>query len=226
VHVLLSCATSIDGYLDDASGSRLILSDEADLDRVDEVRAGCDAILVGAGTIRADDPRLVVRSAERRRARVGRGQPETPMRVTLTATGDLDPAARFFAGGDALVYCASPAMSATRGRLAGAATVIDAGDPLDLRGVVADLARRGVRRLMVEGGGQVLTAFLAADLADELHVAIAPLFVGDPAAPRAVGPGRFPHDATHRMRLAGVHAVGDMVVARYLLDRRPDAGDA
>jgi len=65
-YVLLSCATSADGYLDDASPRRLILSGPADLDRVDEVRAGCDAILVGAGTIRADDPRLLVRDPRRR----------------------------------------------------------------------------------------------------------------------------------------------------------------
>ena len=66
-YVLLSVATSINGYIDDATGARLMLSNEADLDRVDEVRSGCDAILVGAGTIRRDDPALLVRSARRRR---------------------------------------------------------------------------------------------------------------------------------------------------------------
>ena len=65
-YTLLSCAMSLDGYLDDASDRRLILSNEADFDRVDEVRAGCDAILVGAATVRNDNPRLVV--AERARA--------------------------------------------------------------------------------------------------------------------------------------------------------------
>ena len=93
-YVLLSCAISADGYLDDASPHRLILSGPADLDRVDEVRAGCDAILVGAGTVRADDPRLLVRDPRRRARRAARGLPEHPARVTLTATGDLDPGAR------------------------------------------------------------------------------------------------------------------------------------
>jgi 5-amino-6-(5-phosphoribosylamino)uracil reductase len=60
---------SIDGYLDDASPDRLLLSNDADFDRVDDVRAGCDAILVGAATIRQDDPRLLIRSAGRRAAR-------------------------------------------------------------------------------------------------------------------------------------------------------------
>jgi len=60
---------SLDGYLDDASSDRLILSSAADLDRVDELRAGSDAILIGAGTIRADNPRLLLRSPARREAR-------------------------------------------------------------------------------------------------------------------------------------------------------------
>src|SRR3954470_23711299 len=89
--VVLSCATSIDGYLDDTSPRRLVLSTAADLDRVDAVRAESDAILVGAGTSRADDPRLLVRSAERRAARLARGEPGTPAKVTLTRSGGLDP---------------------------------------------------------------------------------------------------------------------------------------
>ena len=132
-YVILSCATSADGYLDDASPRRLILSGPDDLDRVDEVRAGCDAILVGASTVRTDDPRLLVRDPRRRARRAARGLPEHPARVTLTATGDLDPEARFFApGAERLVYCATPALARARARLQDRAVLIDAGDPLSL----------------------------------------------------------------------------------------------
>jgi 5-amino-6-(5-phosphoribosylamino)uracil reductase len=219
VHVLLSWTMSVDGYLDDASDTRLLLSNEAHFDRVDEVRAGCDAILVGARTVRADDPRLEVRSAARRRTRRDRGRPETPLKVVLTAGGDLDPAARVFGGGPVVVYSAAAAVAGLRDRLGSAATVVDAGDPPDLPAVLEDLEGRGVRRLMVEGGGTVLTQFLAAGLADELHLAVAPLSVGDAAAPRAVGPGRFPHGPRHRMRLVEARPVGDVVVLHYVLDR-------
>ena len=152
-YVLLSCATSADGYLDDASPRRLILSGPADLDRVDEVRAGCDAILVGAQTVRKDNPRLLIRDPRRSARRAARGLPEHPARVTVTATGDLDPQARFFAPGALrLVYCATPAIGRARARLGDSAVLIDAGDPLSLDLVLTDLAERGVVRVLVEGG--------------------------------------------------------------------------
>ncbi|SFC44483.1 5-amino-6-(5-phosphoribosylamino)uracil reductase [Nocardioides terrae] len=224
-YTVLSCCVSLDGFLDDATDRRLVLSDEADLDRVDAVRAGCDAILVGAGTIRADDPRLCVRSAERRAERVRRGLPDSPLKVTVTERGKLDPGARFFTAGSAarLVYaaCASDVHESVGER----ATVVGLGPALSMRAVAEDLHTRGVRRLLVEGGARVLTQFLAEGVADELQLAVAPLLVGDPHAPRLLGPGGHVGD---RARLAGVDQVGDVVVLRYAFtDRcvqRPEEG--
>jgi riboflavin-specific deaminase-like protein len=216
-YVILSCATSADGYLDDASPRRLILSGPADLDRVDEVRAGCDAILVGAGTVRADDPRLLVRDPRRRAGRAARGLPEHPARVTLTATGDLDPGARFFApGAERLVYCATPALARARAGLQDRAVLIDAGDPLSLEALLEDLAERSVVRVLIEGGARTLAEFLAGDLADELDLAIAPFFVADPAAPRLNVPPN-PNGPEHPMTLAEVRRLGDVVLHQYLL---------
>jgi len=180
-YTLLSCGISLDGYLDCPSVRRLRLSNDADFDRVDAVRAGSDAILVGAGTVRNDNPRLLVRSAERRRQRQDAGRSASPTKVTITATGKLDPDAEFFVAGDAekLVYSTSAAAPELRCRLGDRATVVDAGDPIELAWVTADLYARGVRRLMVEGGGTVHTQLLTGDLADELQLVVAPLFVGD-----------------------------------------------
>ncbi|TDQ51576.1 RibD family protein [Actinorugispora endophytica] len=210
---------SLDGRVDDLSRERLRLSDEADFDEVDELRAGCDAILVGAGTVRADNPRLLVRSPERQRRRLAGGRPAHLLKVVLSASGELDPAARVFTTGDAgaVVYVADGARAGTERRFAGAVTVdvVAAGDPVDLGTVLADLARRGVRRLMVEGGGAVHTAFLTRGLADELRLAVAPFFVGQRDAPRFVRPGVFPQGPGARMRLLESRAVGDMAVLRY-----------
>jgi len=223
-YVLLSCAASIDGYIDDASESRLRLSNDADFDRVDEVRAGCDAILVGAGTIRADNPRLLVRSQARRDARVRGGRPADLLKATVTGGGDLDPDAQFFATGDVpkVVYTVTAAAEKTRERLGAVAEIVDAGEAVELGRVLADLASRGVGRLLVEGGGAVHTQFLAAGLADELQLALAPFFVGDPRAPRFAGDGAFRWTPSSPARLVDVTRLDDVVVLRYALsDRYP-----
>jgi 5-amino-6-(5-phosphoribosylamino)uracil reductase len=223
-YTLLSCGMSIDGYLDSTDAARLRLSNAADFDRVDAERSRCDAILVGAATVRSDNPRLLVRSPARRAERVARGLPASPVKVTLTRRGDLPATAAFFTAGstDKIVYCPATAADDVRRRLAAVATVVDAGpaDDVDVASVMEDLSARGVDRLMVEGGGTVLTQFLTAGLADELQLVVAPLFVGDSRAPRLVGDGRFPWNGHRRAPLVGVRQIGDVVLLRYALSER------
>ena len=260
-YVVLSCAMSLDGCLDGTGEDRLVLSGPADLDRVDAERAAADAILVGAGTIRRDDPRLLVRSARRQAGRAAGGRPPQPAGVTITASGDLDPAARFFRGGgqgaagydgagegapgegapgedgagagrvadlgagadpgaavapQRIVYAASPALRKLQDQIGGLAEVVDAGHPPRLPQILADLGRRGVRRLMVEGGARLGTELLAGGMVDELQLAIAPFFVGDAAAPRFAGPGEYPAGPARPLHLAEARPVGEMVLLRYL----------
>src|SRR6185436_4394742 len=197
-YTLLSCGMSIDGYLDSVSVKRLPLSNDADFDRVDSVRATCDAILVGAGTIRNDNPRLLVRSRARREERLARGLWSSPIKVTVTNGGQLDAHADFFGAGDTekVVYCASGSVDDARGRLGSVATVVDA------------------------GGGTVHTQFLTADLVDELNLVVAPFFVGDSRARRFVSDGRFPWNPRRRATLAEVRKIGDVVLLRYALSPR------
>jgi 5-amino-6-(5-phosphoribosylamino)uracil reductase len=259
-HVVLSCAMSLDGCLDGTGEDRLVLSGAADLDRVDAERAAADAILVGAGTIRRDDPRLLVRSARRQAERRAAGRPSQPAGITVTVSGDLDPAARFFtrdpgeegagvggtgdagagAGGAApaaadgdtgdggtgrgdaaarrIVYAATPVLPKLSDQLGGLAEVVDGGDPPRLTAILADLAGRGVHRLMVEGGASLGTQFLTGGLVDELQLVIAPFFVGDPAAPRFAGPGRYPASPGRPLHLAEARPVGEVVLLRYRAD--------
>jgi 5-amino-6-(5-phosphoribosylamino)uracil reductase len=168
-YTLMSCSVSLDGYLGDRT-PRLALSNEADFDRVDEVRASCDAIMVGAVTV--------------------------------------------------LVYTPSPQVADALARLGRAATIVDGGRRVRMRWLTEDLGDRGVERLMVEGGGVVHTQFLADDLVDELHLVVAPFFVGDSSAPRFVSDGRFPWNADRRATLAEVRQMGDVVLLRYALSPR------
>ncbi len=217
-YVLLSCAVSIDGYIDDTGPERLLLSNSEDLDRVDEVRAEVDAILIGATTVRRDNPRLIVNSEQRRARRVAYGLPPYPLKVTLTASGDLDRELRFWhSGGEKIVYCPDPVVPKVRGILGDLATVVGTGPTVGFPALLNDLKARGVRRLMVEGGGSVHTQLLTQGLVDEIHLAIAPIFVGDSAAPRFVTDGSFPGGPRRRLSVAEVRQIGDMVLIRYLL---------
>ena len=213
---------SIDGYLDAASEKRLLLSNDDDFDRVDAVRAQCDAILVGARTVRRDNPRLLVRSQARREERVARGLNPSPIKVTVTSRAQLNPCADFFTTGDTekIVYCSTGSLDLARDRLGEVATVVDGGQPVDLRKLTQDLYARGVGRLMVEGGGTIHTQFLTADLADELHLVVAPFFVGDSRAKRFVSDGMFPWNSKRRAKLAEVRQIGDVVLLRYALSPR------
>ena len=221
-YTLLSCGMSIDGYLATASERRLLCSNDADFDRVDAVRAASDAILVGAATVRNDNPRLLVRTKQRRADRVARGLPPSPIKVTVTGRAELDVCANFFAAGDGekVVYCSSSTLARAQQRLGQVATVVDGGAPVDLRWMTEDLYTRGVQRLMVEGGGRVHTQFLTANLVDELHLVVAPFFVGDSRARRFVGDGRFPWNQDRRATLAEVRQIEDVVLLRYALSPR------
>ena len=220
-YTLLSCSVSLDGYLGDQT-PRLALSNEADFDRVDGVRASCDAIMVGAVTVRTDNPRLLVRSQARRDERTARGLPPSPPR-SPSATASTSTRARTSSPR------ARPRSSSTRRargsptparKLGPVATVVDGGQRVRMRRLTEDLADRGVGRLMVEGGGTVHTQFLADDLVDELQLVVAPFFIGDSSAPRFVSDGRFPWNAGRRAKLAGVTQLGDVVLLRYALSPR------
>jgi 5-amino-6-(5-phosphoribosylamino)uracil reductase len=220
-YTLLSCSVSMDGYIASAA-SRLFLSNDADFDRVDAIRASCDAILVGATTVRTDNPRLLVRSQALRDERTARGLAPSPMKVTVTRQAELDAGADFFTMGDVekLVYCARSRVGDARARLGPVATVVDGGHTVEMRRLSNDLAARGVERLMVEGGGNVHTQFLTDDLVDELQLVIAPVFVGDSHAPRFVRDGCFPWNPARRATLADVRQIGDVVLLRYALSPR------
>lgn len=221
-YVLLSVAASLDGCIDDNTDERLLLSNDEDFDRVDAERAACDAILVGANTIRRDNPRLLVRSDRRVRERLSRGLSASPTKVTLTGRADLDPSAKFFTAGDVekIVYTTHSGLAHATTVLGSVATVVDGGQTLDPTRVLGDLAARGVERLMVEGGTSMHTLFLTRGLADEIQLVVAPFLIGDPDAPHFTGRGSFPQSPRSPMRLLEHRAIGDCVLLRYALTDR------
>jgi 5-amino-6-(5-phosphoribosylamino)uracil reductase len=222
-YVMLKCAMSIDGFIDDSSPNRLILSNDDDFDRVDAIRAEVDAIMIGANTLRKDNPTLLIRSLKRKESRRYLGRPENITKVIVTASGRIDSKSRLFEDRESenIIYTVDTEKARLAGELHGLATVVGfPGSTVNLHDLLTDLGGRGIRRLLVEGGTKVSTQLLAADLVDELHVAIAPFFVGEENAPRFVGPAAYPWNATKRMTLSEIRNVGDMAVLYYSLRPR------
>lgn len=222
--IILSAAISLDGCLDDCSPERLKLSSPEDWAQVQALRGRCDAILVGAGTVRKDNPSLVIRDEAARRARLRAGMDEDILKVTVTSGGALDPDSDFFTQGASrkIVFAPFSADDAVLSRLD--AEVVRA-EKITAKVIVNELALRGVRTLMVEGGSAIHTMFLAEGMADELRLAVAPFFVGDRNAPRLMNDGRFAWNKDNRMTLDSVEMLGDTTVM-HLRGGRSEFTDA
>ena len=217
-YTLLSCSVSIDGYIGNG-GSRLLLSNEADFDRVDAVRASCDAILVGAATVRIDNPRLLVRSQARRDARAARARgladEGTVTRAGSTrAATSLRPVTR-----EDPTTAASPQVTDARKRLGPVATVVDAGH--EWRCARSARPRRAWRRA-ADGRGGATGAHAVSHrgprrrAATERRARVRRRLRGSEV--RARRP--FPLELGRRAALVDVRQIGDVVLLRYALSSR------
>ena len=180
--VIAKVATSLDGRIAAADGTSQWLTGEATRLRVHELRAEVDAVLVGSGTVLADNPRLTSRSEQ------ADGQRQ-PLRVVLDRRGRIT--------SEHLVMDGS------------AETLIARDNLLQTMDALWD---RDVRSVLVEGGATVLHAFLAAELVDRLHVHVAPLLLGDQGRPLLAGPWTTTLSDAPRFHLDTVEQLGDDVL--------------
>ena len=217
MYTILKCATSLDGFIDDASAERLLLSNSEDFARADRVRAESDAILVGAHTIRKDNPRLLLRSPDLIQERITRGKPPHPLKVTVTRSGNLESGARFFTEGDGekLVLCPKGVGASLHAKL-GYNVTVDEIESCTAQLIHEHLKKRGVERLLLEGGEKTIAQFLEADLIDEIQISIAPFLVGDSSAPRMFTPGKYPFTQQSPLQLKSILKVGEIVELVYL----------
>lgn len=220
MRVIISAAISLDGYLDDSSDKRLNLSSAEDWLGVRELRTWCDAILVGANTVRSDNPSLMVREESQRTERVKRGFEPDITKVTVTASGNLSPEFDFFREGSGrkIVIAQKGADQELLNALKPYAEVVEL-EQISAKAIARRLSEMGVESLMVEGGSKILTMFLEEGVVDEMRLAVAPIFVGDSSAPRFVGDGDFPWNRERRMNLVEVEKLGDTVVLHFEIER-------
>jgi 2,5-diamino-6-(ribosylamino)-4(3H)-pyrimidinone 5'-phosphate reductase len=193
-HILVNAAMTVDGKIDTVARRGAKISTPEDWERVDRLRAASDAIMVGGRTLLVEDPRLSVKSLSLMAERVKLGKPETPMKVGVVSCAELPPNSRFLHEGNGKVLLLTtqrtPAEQVARLEDEGAEVVVLGEERVDLAAGMNLLHQRGVRRLMVEGGGTLISELFRLGLVDELHLYLAPLIFGGATAPTlADGPG-------------------------------------
>ena len=194
MHVVVNAAMSADGKLSSREREQVAISGPTDFDRVDQLRAESDAVMVGVGTVLADDPSLTVDDADRRDARESRGQSPNPARVVADSRVRTPPGAAVL-DDRALTYLlvteAAPTDFVEQMEDEGAVVVAAGEDRVDLVTALAKLEGEGVDRLMVEGGGELIFSLFEEGLVDALSVFVGPTVLGGRDAPASSSSGRW-----------------------------------
>jgi 2,5-diamino-6-(ribosylamino)-4(3H)-pyrimidinone 5'-phosphate reductase len=216
--VYVNMAMTVDGKITSASREYPAFTSNHDRKSMDRLRAECDAILVGAGTLRADDPPMNIRDTEMLDYRRSSGKPDDIPTVVVSAGLDLDPGARFFrpSGPTRIIATVEDAPPERVRRLEQLAEMWKLGrGRVDLVGVLSKLRERGVERLLVEGGGELNWAFIAGNHVDELYVTVAPTLLGGRNAPTLLEGDGYSMDSRVRLALVSVDRHGDELYCRY-----------
>jgi diaminohydroxyphosphoribosylaminopyrimidine deaminase/5-amino-6-(5-phosphoribosylamino)uracil reductase len=212
-YVIAKFAASLDGRIATASGDSRWITGEAARDRVHRERARVDAIIVGSGTVLADDPALTARPG-------GVEAPRQPLRVVLDARGRTPPAASIFHQPGSTVVWSTPAAESTwRQAITAAGAELVVAEPGDDGGVhlaqlFQALGRRGVLTAWVEGGAGLLGSLFRDDLVDEVWAFLAPKIIGADGVPAIGGLGLGAISAAPVLRDLRVEPIGDDLLVR------------
>ncbi len=187
--VFINAAMSADGKIATIERKQTRISGTLDFDRVDELRASSDAVMVGIGTVLSDNPSLTVKSKERREKRRAEGRDENPVRIVVDSMARTPIGADIFKKGEGkrIIAVSENAPSEEVKQLAKRAEIIILGEKnVELEKLLAELKKRGINRLMVEGGATLNWGLISAGLVDEIYTFIGNIIIGGINAPTLV----------------------------------------
>ncbi|KDE56490.1 2,5-diamino-6-(ribosylamino)-4(3H)-pyrimidinone 5'-phosphate reductase [Methanoculleus sp. MH98A] len=221
--VFVNIAMSADGKISTKERRQVRISGNEDYLRVDRIKAESDAIMVGIGTVLADNPSLTVKSPELRAERKAAGKDENPIRIVVDGGGRTPPDADILhkGGGKRIVAVSEKAPQNAVANLRQYAGVVVGGEEaVDLRGLLEELHRQGVRRLMVEGGGTLIWTLFEQGLVDELQAFVGNIVIGGKDAPTpADGAGFLREEDFPRLRLIEAVRLDDGLLVRWEVER-------
>ncbi len=205
--VIVNVAMSADGKIALPDRREVKISGKEDFQRVHELRNRVDAILVGIGTVLADDPKLTVKEEYVE-------DPDHPLKVVLDSDGRTPKDAQLFDEGEWLIVTTEGVEKKGWIRCGESGRV-------DLKLLMEELSERGVEELLVEGGGEVISSFFEEGLVDEFTVFVGSVIIGGRGAPTPVdGEGAACLDETVRLRFCEFEKMDDGILLRYEVDDR------
>lgn len=182
-YVILNAAMTLDGKISSKTGDSRI-SCEKDLDRTHQLRAEVDAVMVGIGTILADDPSLTVR----------RVAGENPIRIIVDSRGRTPSEARVLEDPTHTIVAVSDKAkkrNIQRLRSLGSRVIVTGRDKVDLTSLLSEVADRGIEKILLEGGSTLNWGMLNQSLVDEVRIAVRPCLIGGEKAKTLVGGSGF-----------------------------------
>ena len=222
-YVVVNVAMSADGKLSTRERRQVRISGPQDFARVDRLKAGCDAVMVGIGTVLADNPSLTVKGEECKEHRRNRGADVHPARIVVDSTARIPLDAKVLnkEDGKRIVAVSETADPARVSALTKYATVIVAGgSKVDLALLLDKLGDMGIRRIMVEGGGTLIDGLVRADLVDEIYTYVGNIIIGGKDAPTlADGEGFFRESDFSRLTLIETRKMESGVLLHWLVER-------
>lgn len=219
--VFINTAMSADGKIATIERKQTRISGSVDFDRMDELRAGSDAIMVGVGTVLSDNPSLTVKSHQRKDKRRAGGLPENPVRIVVDSMARTPVDADIFKKGEGkrIIAVTEFAPQERIRKLAERAEIITAGKKtVDLGKLLVELKARGIARLMVEGGATLNWGLISCGLVDEMYTFIGNIIIGGINAPTPADGEGFKNDFC-RLMLISCEKIDDGVLLRWKVSR-------
>ena len=222
--VFINVAMTADGKIDTFVRKGSAISSQRDKQRVDQLRAEADAIMVGGRTLLDEDPKLTVKSETLRAERIARGLSPNPIKVGVVTKADLNPHAKFLHEGPARIVIFTTHQTSKEQlvslRAQGVEVFVHTGERVDLEKMLQTLKELGINRLMVEGGATLNFELLRLGLVDEISAYMAPMIFGGESAPTMVAGSGLERSAAVPLKLIHVETWEDGgVLIKYQIER-------
>jgi 2,5-diamino-6-(ribosylamino)-4(3H)-pyrimidinone 5'-phosphate reductase len=219
----INSAMSADGKLSTKERKQVRISGSVDFNRMDELRATSDAVMVGIGTVLADNPSLTVKSEERRKARKAAGLEENPVRIVVDSKARTPIDADIFKKGEGrrIIAVSDSAPVERVAALKEKAVIIKAGTKrVDLHELVGKLKEMGIDRLMIEGGATLNWGMISNGLVDEIYCFVGNLIIGGATSPTLVDGIGFAENEVMKLELRSFEKMEDGVLLKWRVGGR------